>query len=133
MKISAVMLMMWYCLSIIGFGTHTCNRSGHTSIATFVEETDCCHHHEKEHDVEFGVSDCCTSDYHMILLSGCRICDNSDERNFSVGPLYPESLPSVSTILASVQYHAEHLQFLDPDSRGVWTDDVYALYGVYRI
>lgn len=49
MKICAVLLAVWYCMSIIGFDVHTCNGSGRTFVATFAEGLTCEDIHPEHH------------------------------------------------------------------------------------
>ncbi len=98
-KILAVLLTVWYSMSIIGFDVHTCNGSGRSFVATFAkglacedihpehscEKASCCsdHHgsrcsgHVEDHsDCPFcdGMSirahSCCSSDYQVLALTG---------------------------------------------------------------
>ena len=49
MKICAVLLAVWYCMSIIGFDVHTCNGTGRTFVATFAEGLTCEDIHPEHH------------------------------------------------------------------------------------
>ena len=167
MNISAALLVVWYCLSIIGFDVHTCMSSGEVFIATFADGvgcgdihpehhccgTSCCqetHHHDHEtssccssehHSEPAGHRDfqavdtksCCTNDYQMIALSGCRIGNDSDE-GFHFAKLL---LPYVAYIpdfnIASAKYHAWHISFFDPESGVTPPGDICATFGVWRI
>lgn len=40
-KLSALLMVLWYSMSIIGFDVHTCSGSGKSFIATFVSGTEC--------------------------------------------------------------------------------------------
>ena len=93
---AAPLLLVWYLLSVIGFGVHTCFRTGETYIATVATGFSCeelhpdKHHHQKGHtccccsheqtDTESvdseGVKSCCTSDFKVITLTGTRASDN---------------------------------------------------------
>jgi hypothetical protein len=96
-KISAMLLVVWYSLSIIGFDVHTCNTSGETFIATIASGFTCddihpehdhhkgchtgcgCHGKAKETDESedaLGMKSCCTGDFQVILLTGTRTDDN---------------------------------------------------------
>lgn len=92
---TAFALMLWYCVSIIGFDVHTCNGSGRSFVATFIDglscedihsghSHDCCglvHEHElpccsdDHHCPRCGgekimATPCCTSDYQVLALTG---------------------------------------------------------------
>ena len=62
LRSSALLLVLWYCFSVIGFGVHTCNASGRSFIATFVIGFTCEDVHP-EHD--------CTSDHRNAVLHDC--------------------------------------------------------------
>lgn len=70
MKICAVLLTIWYCMSIIGFDVHTCNGTGRTFVATFAEGLTCADIHPEHRcapgrcgaaqEAECCHADCCT-------------------------------------------------------------------------
>ena len=68
MKICAVLLVVWYCMSIIGFDVHTCKGSGRAFVTTFAEgmtcadihpEHHCCRTHHEEPACSHHESLCC--------------------------------------------------------------------------
>ena len=61
MKIYALLLVIWYCMSIIGFDVHTCKGSGRTFVATFAEGMTCADIHPEHHCEKscHGHSSCC--------------------------------------------------------------------------
>lgn len=61
MNISSAVLVIWYCVSIIGFGVHTCVSSGETFIATFADGMECVDIHPEHHCC--GASCCSGSDH----------------------------------------------------------------------
>lgn len=66
-KICAVLLAVWYCMSIIGFDVHTCNGTGRTFVATFAEGLTCAdihpeHHCAHGHCRAAGHTECCHED-----------------------------------------------------------------------
>ena len=94
-KGAAVMALVWYSLGIIGFDVHTCNASGRSFIATFVEGISCedihpghgcghehhdctCGHHHSEETVVSYPQHCCTDDYQALAITG-SITDPSRE------------------------------------------------------
>ena len=84
MKICAVLLAVWYCMSIIGFDVHTCNGSGRTFVATFAEGLTCedihPEHHctpgqcRTSHDAGCCHEDCCS---HSERTCGHETSDDS--------------------------------------------------------
>lgn len=61
MNISAALLVVWYCMSIIGFGVHTCASSGEVFIASFADGVECADIHPEHHCC--GES-CCSGTHH---------------------------------------------------------------------
>ena len=94
-KVTAMLLIVWYSMSIIGFGIHTCSGSGESFVVTFVEGLECEdihpeHHYTKGSCCSHSHSCCdtgthtgigpklgCTSDYQVLALTGTV----SDEKN----------------------------------------------------
>ena len=94
-KITALLLIVWYSMSIIGFGVHTCSGSGKSFIVTFVEgftcedvhpehhcsKGSCCSHSHADTDSDDKLcvksKTCCSSDYQVLALTGTV----SDEKN----------------------------------------------------
>lgn len=95
-KITALLLIVWYSMSIIGFGVHTCNATDRSFIVTFLEDMSCdavhpsdqcgevsacccCGHHAHESSSEAKVfidaPDCCTNDYQVIS----SVTDRADD------------------------------------------------------
>lgn len=97
MKISALLLVVWYCMSIIGFDVHTCQGSGETFFVTVLQGTDCadihpdhgcahaghhccaCSHHcDADHHQEDGCltdDGCCSDDIKVLAFTGSRVDD----------------------------------------------------------
>lgn len=96
--ISALLLVMWYSLSIIGFGVHTCLASGETYIATVASGFSCedlhpdhhdsecqssckCRHHKSEQERSgdsYAMKPCCKEEFKVISLTGFRGADDND-------------------------------------------------------
>lgn len=111
MKISALLLSVWYCFCIIGFDIHTCKGSGGTFVATIIGGLDCkdihpehtclhgrcnavsgdhccdshgdhcCGSHARTVGPSIDGQSCCTDDMQFLALSGFR---SDDERNSTV-------------------------------------------------
>ena len=148
MNISAALLVVWYCMSIIGFDVHTCMSSGRIFISTFAEGISCAdihpeHHHDdhehtsccssENHEESFDVKSCCTNEYQMIQLSGCRADNNSDEKHTFSKVSYPCVTNAPVKYIAMAKYHAEHVQFLESDSGVLQPGDICVTFGVWRI
>lgn len=94
-KCAAVVLVLWYSLSVIGFDVHTCSGSGKTFIATIISGTGCDDIHPEHNapsckccqkataqledydDCDLRTKPCCTDDWQAIALTGVRV--NKDE------------------------------------------------------
>ena len=153
MNMSAALLVVCYCLSIIGFGVHTCTSSGETFIATFADGLECADIHPEHHCCgasccsaehhdpvdEHGASQtidtrsCCSNDYQAIVLSGCRTDNDSEDKYSLVKAFCPCVTEIPVSLIASAGYHAEHVQFLEHDSGVLSPGDLCATFGVWRI
>ena len=94
-KITALLLVVWYSMSIIGFGVHTCSGSGESFVVTFVEGLECEDIHPEHHctkgsccshqhsccdtpsHINLETKSCCSNDYQVLALTGTL----SDEKN----------------------------------------------------
>ncbi len=106
-KILAILLTVWYSMSIIGFDVHTCSGSGRSFVVTFVEgltcedihpehscdRTSCCTH---SHDnccsghaencpepvsgsgMTIAAKSCCSNDYQVLTLTGTVVSNNHE-------------------------------------------------------
>ncbi len=90
-KILAVLLTVWYSMSVIGFDIHTCNASGRSFVVTFMEGLTCEDIHPEHacdqalcctdktascccgrHDTGCTIKapSCCSNDYQVLDLTG---------------------------------------------------------------
>ena len=145
-SLTAALLVVWYSLSIIGFDVHTCSSSGHTYIATVASgfecedihdghvHDDCCCHSDKpeknQADQKFEEGQCCSDQYHSIVLTGVRGDDDADgyhRMNISCG----HELPSCNIGSDKLQHgHRTNLRLLD--ERIVFRD-VQSSFNIWRI
>lgn len=155
MKISALLLVVWYSMSIIGFDVHTCLSSGRTFIATFAEGISCADIHPEHHccktecreihghdchetsscchsEQEVDAKKCCSNEYQVIHLSGCRSVSDTDSDDLDIRMVYP-TINNIVSYIASVAFPAEKHQFWDPDSGAIQPFDYQSVYGIWRI
>ena len=72
-RIFAAILVMWYSLSIIGFGVHTCSESNRSFLTSFITGVSC----EDVHPTEACGKACCEKESQK---HGCKCCcDHSVE------------------------------------------------------
>lgn len=122
LRFSSLLLVIWYCFSVIGFGVHTCRASNRSFVTTFVSGFSCeeihpghdcsCHRsHEGCHECHscadhataadsVQTAPCCEDDYHSLLITGSVSADMRDissECSFC-------TLPVQHDVPASVHY-----------------------------
>ena len=158
MKISALLLSVWYCLSIIGFDVHTCSSEGVSHVMTSFTSIDCetihgghhhacghhdCdgHHHHHEADgcscrtegvTHIHTQQCCTDDYQAIVLTGIRIDETHghyDECHCGHCPCVEATVSEALHLVASNKI--ENHIFI-PDS-GLIVPEIQALFSIWRI
>ena len=149
-KVVALLLIVWYSMSIIGFGVHTCSGSGESFVVTFVEgfscedvhpehhctKGSCCpHSHGSQHDVD-GVcvksKPCCSSDYQVLSLTGVM----SDEKNNADNPgIMAYNCPCLSVFdLHADSYNVSLMSCSrQPGASPGRMPDVQSLLSVWRI
>jgi len=145
MKISALLLSVWYCLSIIGFDLHTCSETGDTFVhISFTShschdihddhcDSACAHEHgdhceepvEHHHDGR-----CCEDEYQVISLTGLRSDDDSNGSFHGSGcPCIMETESDTFALLADI---TDNNYFEEPDS-GLILADAQPLLSIWRI
>lgn len=148
-KIFSLFLVLWYCISIIGFDVHTCRASGHSFVSSSLvgyscedihpehscsdHGHDCCHGHDGcsardcIHD-----GGCCENEFHMLTLTGL----NQDEghRHFDVCHcgLCPCVENLVSDILPDLTMGGM-LRISGPGSGLIVPENAQAVFGIWRI
>ena len=158
-KIVAVLLLVWYSMSIIGFDVHTCSGSGRSFVVTFIEglscedihpehkcdrdaccadsqgcckSHNCCHHHSNA-DMSFRAKSCCSNDYQVLSLTGTSLDSKDDERDLcGCGhclSVLCESLELPDNLLASGRIFSYRM----PDPGVGITSDGQSFFGVWRI
>lgn len=154
-KILAVILLVWYSMSIIGFDVHTCKGSGRSFVVTFVEglscsdihpehkcETDKCssaHHaqctcqgdHSSCEEDKLSSDSCCSDDYQVLAITG-TVPSESNRNNDECGTSHPVCLPVYAEADFAIDKRTDkHLRILH-----LWHSDAVnsqALLGIWRI
>ena len=150
-SVSALLLVVWYSLSVIGFDVHTCNASGETYIATIASGfacddihpedhrqehhghscCECCHSHQDDSD-ELKTKPCCTDDYLVILLTGVRSIQGTGDDSC-------QQIPAVTVHIAGPEHSYSYIfnnglrAFHKPGSGGLPPRDMQAVYNIWRI
>ena len=144
-SLTAVMLVIWYSLSVIGFDVHTCSGSGRTYIATVASgfscedihpETHahtgcrCCHSHESE-TAQLDTTPCCSDDFQVIALTGVR---DSHEQDDCLGrtPAQSVCIPTHPVHISDVSVSGLRA-FFKPRSGDILPRDVMVSYNIWRI
>ena len=141
MKISAILLVVWYCLSIIGFDVHTCSETGdsfvHVSFTSHschdIHDDHCdsdCDTHCEEPQEHHHDDDCCEDEYQVISLTGLRSDDEG--KDFIHGNLCPAISYTEFEACTFYADNTDHKCFEEPDS-GLIVADVQPLLSVWRI
>lgn len=154
-KISAVVLAVWYLMSIIGFGVHTCMGSQRSFLTSFVSGITCedihpehrcggsghCSGHDGCHDCghgheagipEFGSAPCCSDDFMVITLTGTAPSSENDFHGCHCGhcPFAAELPSDIRTLSAESGTHKINPK---PDSGLIAPGDVQSVLGIWRI
>lgn len=151
MKICAVLLAVWYCMSIIGFDVHTCNGSGRTFVATFAEGLTCEDIHPEHHctpgqcrtshdagcchegESELNSPSCCSDSYQSILLTGFRADDDHRHYDECHSGIIPCIISGHLCGLADRGLAASHMSFHLPDIGDIVPCDRQVAFSVWRI
>ena len=142
-RISAIFVLVWYSLGIIGFNVHTCNARERSFIVTFLEDMSCesihpsdhcgaeqtccccCSHHTAEQhsdsDESIDEPECCTDEYQVITSMTDRV---DDSKRFQFSDLKPHCLILSDPLdaMSTLHYHGSSSDFLSRschDSRGI--------------
>lgn len=152
MKISAFLLAVWYCMSIIGFDVHTCKGSGESFFVTVLQGTECsdihpdhgcaddghhccaCGHHcgAEHHQEEDCLTDdgCCSDDIKVLAFTGNRV--NDDIRQFHVFMFPYSEIISLESICA-VSCSRACASLVRPGSGLIVPGDMQSVLGIWRI
>ena len=79
-RIFAFMLVVWYCLSIIGFGVHTCSVSKRAFLTSFISGVECADIHPSE----MCKASCCSADKHKSCC-GHHSSEKNDAEHSDTG------------------------------------------------
>lgn len=150
-KVTALLLIVWYSMSIIGFDIHTCSGSGESFVVTFVEGFECEDIHPEHHCAEgrccshsysccetviqdcVHSKSCCSRDYQVLSLTGAV----SDEKNgfedlgsFIYCNLICSNIPDFNAGLYNLSHMSRRTTF---DSCPWHMSDIQSVLNVWRI
>lgn len=137
-KICAVLLAVWYLMSIIGFGVHTCRGSQRSFLTTFVTGMTCedihpQHHCTCDHHSSEAGHDCCTDDFKVLSLTGVLPSAENDSGFFLHGdcvPFHDMYMESCHHLLSDSEFHLIKRM---PDSGLIQPGDLQPVLGIWRI
>ena len=148
-SLTAMMLVIWYSLSVIGFDVHTCSGSGKSYIATVAsgfscedihpESHDhhahagcsCCHSHESETTSQLDKKPCCSDDFQVIVLTGVRSGQETDIHDGPVSVQVDNCM--VSAVQSLNAFYSGLRAFYKPRSWDIVPRDVQVSYNIWRI
>lgn len=154
-KITALLLIVWYSMSIIGFDVHTCSGSGKSFVVSFIEglscedihpehrcakenccadEHSCCHSHQhSDGQIQISSKSCCSNDYQVLSLTGATLDNKDDEHSIcSCSHCLYLALHTVD-LSADAMYADRTLSHRMPDHRPGLIPDGQSLFSVWRI
>lgn len=155
MKICAVALAVWYLVSIIGFGVHTCMGSDRSFVTTFASGISCedihpeqhcadshhchgegechdCGHRQKAGEVSFDAQPCCSDDFVVLTITGTAPSSENDLCECHCGhfPFVAELSSAINNLSAESEIN---IIFPLPDSGLIVPGDVQSVLGIWRI
>ena len=147
-SLAAMLLVVWYSLSVIGFDVHTCLASGQVYIATVVSGTgcddihpdnggkkccSCCSHGHEREGAGLDTKPCCTDQWQMITLTGMPA---DDGKAFSMTPVCVKCV-NQGVLLAKNDLSNIHIQasraFHKQDFGPLLFPDIQSEYNIWRI
>ena len=156
MKICAAMLAVWYLMSIIGFGVHTCMASQRSFVTTFIngvtcedihpdhhctdshhchsaeECHDCDHSHHRAADVSMDTQPCCTDDFVVLTITGMESSSENDYSECHCG-----ICPFTAELFSDCHPHSMNSEIYRimslPDSGLIVPGDAQSFLGIWRI
>ena len=147
-SISAVLLVVWYSLSVIGFDVHTCSGSGKTYIATFVSGFTCADIHPEHANAGCRCCDshkedtsssrldrkpCCADDYQVILLTGVRVSQQDDKSCDSSLTILQHDCDNWADNSYPTVFLAGLRAFYKPRSGDLMPRKIREVYNIWRI
>ena len=159
-RIFAAILVIWYSLSVIGFGVHTCSENKQVFLTSFISGIECedihpsemcnahccsaakhknfCGHHTSEDDsaeqsdaaVKFCSKTCCTNDYQQIELTGSGHMSVSEK---FVEPMTLIALCDDSSFVYLNSSFSKMIQALALLDLGLHRGELHPLLSVWRI
>ena len=132
MKYCAVLLALWYLMSIIGFNVHICHSAHHEAhhISHVEEHHDCCcHHDDAEPEDSFS---CCTDEYHVLTLSG-MVSSNENDIEHSVSLDSQIFAGYIPNSCMSFNENRIHKITSLPDSGLIAGGDIQSVLSIWRI
>ena len=144
-NMSAFVLMIWYCLSVIGFDVHICGATGRVFVSPVMtaecydsEQSEecrcgCCSHCCDAGSNASGYSDnsCCSDDYQALIITGGASSENHRHFDECSCGLYPCVLMSESDVLKNVCVRT--LSYRLPDKGLPSPSDFQAILSVWLI
>lgn len=159
-RIVALLLLVWYSLSIIGFGVHTCSESNRSFLTNFIsgvscsdvhpselckvsccsaqKHKKCCSHHASDEGAEnhsdgglkVVAKNCCHNDYQQIALTGSGQSNVSEQ---SVLPVSMLAFCSASSFEFQDLAYSRIIQARTLPDPGLCMGELRPLLSIWRI
>lgn len=136
-RFGAMLLILWYCFSIMGFNVHTCNASGRSFVATFISGLSCedihpCHACDHDHCGKGFKDSCCHDDHVVLTITGCSLEDNHRQHDSNIQSSPFACITAVPVLLRQVLPSTDHI-FFKPVSWLIARGDRQSLLNIWRI
>ena len=108
-RVFAAILVIWYSLSLIGFGVHTCSENNRSFLTSFISGVSC----EDVHPEELCGNACCEK---VSYKHSCKCCCGHIVE--VVEETAPESVPSDGCVLAQKKCCSDDYQQIEITGSG---------------
>ena len=145
LKISAVVLVACYLMSIIGFGVHTCMKSERTFVTAFVSSSACQDIHPEHHCADshhccghdedalsFRPSACCSDDFVVLTVTGTIPSGENDHYGCPSGDFF--NATGLLSEIHPLSVKSDHYMTIFPSDSGcIVSGDMQSVLGIWRI
>lgn len=146
LRLGAMLLVIWYCFSVIGFDVHTCKASSRSFVSVFANVSSCEDIHPDhacgkghccssahgccdDETLSLKAESCCSDDYLSLSLTG-----TSNDHQRLLQNIHLEAFtPSFMKEGAALYVLENHKGYSDHKSRLIVPGDFQSLLRIWRI